>query len=249
MRDPAPFLALRGGRVRFLADLPRREGSMIRQAQSNTLFTRDSIPAALLIRGMSCAEHKRPMTPFGRFMGLTVPAGPATYAAKRRISTEARLFRKARVISPIEGSEVLSLGQFARASRAEQIRAIIDSPASYEIAVGTLGGLWKNLTPISLEEPYLDLLRHSEQNLAIAYDDQSVLVGGDSAVSIGIVRWLADLFATKTVRFLSGERFIAFCDPHAARDLMYEGRFAQDPPSGYARLDFASSWRPLSAAA
>lgn len=222
---------------------------MIRQATANCLITRDSVPAALVVHGRPCAEHERGMAPFAAVMDFSVPAGRAVYGLKRRIPANAWFRPRASLISPVAGSKVLCLGRYARAKTSEQVRAIVESPAGYEIAIGQIGGAWTKVTPTGLEEPYLDLLAHSDQNLAIAYDSQTVLVGGSSAVSIGIVHWLADLFATGEACFLSGHRFIAFCDARAARELVEAGTIPEQMPSGYAALRFASRFEPLRDAA
>lgn len=222
---------------------------MIRQATANCLITRDSVPAALVVRGRPCAEHERGMAPFAGFMNFSVPVGHGAYGLTRRIPTNAWWRPRASLISPVAGSKVLCLGRYARAKTAEQVRAIVESPAGYEIAIGQIGGTWTKVTPTGLEEPYLDLLAHSEQNLAIAYDSQNVLVGGSSAVSLGIVHWLADLLATGEACFLSGHRFIAFCDRRAARDLVEEDGIPEQMPSGYAALRFASRFEPAREAA
>jgi hypothetical protein len=222
---------------------------VIRQATHATVVLRNGAPAALLVSGRSCAEHKRTMDAFGTIMGLTVADGHATYRQARRIRPNAWFKRRASLVRPVTGNEVLCLGLLPQSRQAAQIAAI-HTPAAYEIAIGSIGGPWSRVSPPGFEEAYLDILAHSEDNLAIAYDDRSVVIGGWTDTSIGVVRWLADLFAKREVRFLSGERFLAFCDGPAARDLLQDGTISLSRlPDSYMRRDFVIATRAAQAAA
>ena len=221
---------------------------MIRQAVETILFTREGQPAALAMRGFPCSEHEAGIGRFAKAMGFVDRRGERANPLKRKVTPGAWLGRRASLLRPAPGVEVLTLGRFAGAPEKAQVSAIVDSPAAYDAYEGRLFGRMRHRTPLAIEEPFMDLVAHSDAGLAAAFDDKDVLVGGGTPEARDVVQWLAGLFAAGEARLLGGRMLVVLCDRDAGCDLAGVSMVGDAPP-GYGRRAMRCDWRPRAEAA
>jgi len=194
---------------------------MVRQAYETVLHARGGKTVALVAKGILCREHQAGHAPFIEAMGFISMFATPGMTLRSTIRPDARLFRKASLLQPAHGVEVLAMGVSARRSPARQIRSLCTPPVPERTPRGSAYPACPS---------FEDLVRWSGMNLAVAWDGGDVVVGGASPEAVAVVRWLSDMLANGQVRFIAGERAIAFADPSIAGEVGLVG--AHGTPRG-----------------
>ncbi len=146
-------------------------------------------------------------------------------------------------------TEVLCLGAYARQSKASQIGTMTKGVGTGDAYWGSFEKGFTKVSRTEFEEDFMALLTHSDHGLGIAYDPENVIIGGESSIAKGIVGWLTQELAAKTLRFAQFEDFLLFCDARAAFEIVKDGGLRSPEGCGYTTMTMRISEKPRQNAA